>query len=62
MTYRVLVSTRRGWQEVWCTCPAARACFADPAEAARAAELHRRSCRLFGSALAYRVAATELHD
>jgi hypothetical protein len=60
MVYRVLVSTRRGWQEVWCTCAAARACFLDPDEAERAAEQHRRCCRLFGSAMAYRVAATEL--
>ncbi len=62
MVYRVLVATRRGWQEVWCRCAAGRACFADPGEAARAAEAHRRGCRLFGSGLIYRVVSAELFD
>lgn len=62
MPYRVLVATRRGWQEVWCRCAAARACFGDPSEAERAAEAHRQSCRLFGSRMTYRVAPAELLD
>lgn len=62
MVYRVLVSTRRGWQEIACRCAAARANFRDEESARRAAEEHGQRCLLFGSRMAVRVAAAELHD
>lgn len=62
MVYRVLVSTRRGWQEVACRCAAARANFRDEESALRAAEEHGRRCQLFGSWMTLRVAAAELLD